>query len=181
MLQRWDVEPLVLDDLPSGGNTIIEELEHYQQGAEWGVVLLTPDDIRHRPKADGGETAGQTERGARDGDATRKARKVAGDDSLQERRGRVGLPSDIHGYVRHVQGARHDASKGLAKEMSDAGFLRRSPFESCSTLTCGSGAPPYSSENTHQASSRVARTQTTVAALTGFWPSGSPSAGPPSR
>ena len=47
MLHRWGLEPLVLQNLPSGGQTIIEKLEHFQQGVDFGVVLATPDDEGH--------------------------------------------------------------------------------------------------------------------------------------
>lgn len=45
MLRRWDLEPLILDQLPSDGSTIIEKLEKYTNKADFGIVLATPDDI----------------------------------------------------------------------------------------------------------------------------------------
>lgn len=45
MLRRWDLEPLILDQLPSDGGTIIEKLEKYTKQADFGIVLATPDDI----------------------------------------------------------------------------------------------------------------------------------------
>lgn len=45
MLRRWDLEPLILDPLPSDGSTIIEKLEKYTNQADFGIVLATPDDI----------------------------------------------------------------------------------------------------------------------------------------
>ena len=45
MLRRWDLEPLILDQLPSDGSTIIEKLEKYTSQADFGIVLATPDDI----------------------------------------------------------------------------------------------------------------------------------------
>ena len=45
MLRRWDLEPLILDQLPSDGSTIIEKLEKYTNQADFGIVLTTPDDI----------------------------------------------------------------------------------------------------------------------------------------
>ena len=45
MLRRWDLEPLILDQLESSGNTIIEKLEEYIPQAAFGIVLATPDDI----------------------------------------------------------------------------------------------------------------------------------------
>lgn len=44
MLLRWGLEPLILGQLPSGGKTIIEKLEHYQEGVGFAVVIATPDD-----------------------------------------------------------------------------------------------------------------------------------------
>ena len=48
MLRRWGLEPLLLDQLPSEGQTIIEKLEKYQASAEFGIVLATPDDEGHQ-------------------------------------------------------------------------------------------------------------------------------------
>ena len=45
MLRRWDLEPLILDQLVSEGNTIIEKLEEYTSQVHFGIVLATPDDI----------------------------------------------------------------------------------------------------------------------------------------
>jgi predicted nucleotide-binding protein len=44
MLLRWGLEPLILDQLPSGGKTIIEKLEHYREDVGFAVVIATPDD-----------------------------------------------------------------------------------------------------------------------------------------
>jgi len=45
MLRRWDVEPLILDQLPSEGQTLIEKLEKYaSEEVAFAVVLATPDD-----------------------------------------------------------------------------------------------------------------------------------------
>ncbi len=48
MLRRWDLDPLILDQLTSGGQTIIEKLESIRSGANFGVVWATPDDEGHR-------------------------------------------------------------------------------------------------------------------------------------
>lgn len=45
MLRRWDLEPLIIDQLASAGNTIIEKLEENIDKASFGIVLATPDDI----------------------------------------------------------------------------------------------------------------------------------------
>jgi len=48
MLRRWDLDPLILDQLPSEGQTIIEKLEKHTSEANFAVVLATPDDIGFR-------------------------------------------------------------------------------------------------------------------------------------
>src|SRR5262249_24118198 len=45
MLRRWGLDPVILDDLPSKGQTIIEKLEDYTEDVGFGVVLATPDDL----------------------------------------------------------------------------------------------------------------------------------------
>lgn len=54
MLRRWDLEPLILDQLPSEGTTLIEKLEKYaRDDVRFAVVLATPDDEGHvRGKSD---------------------------------------------------------------------------------------------------------------------------------
>jgi predicted nucleotide-binding protein len=47
MLRRWNLEPLILDQLPSKGKTIIEKIEHYRHECAFGVILATPDDEGH--------------------------------------------------------------------------------------------------------------------------------------
>lgn len=45
MLRRWNLEPLILDQLPSEGATLIEKLEKYaRDDVRFAVVLATPDD-----------------------------------------------------------------------------------------------------------------------------------------
>ena len=48
MLRRWGLEPLILDQLPTEGQTVIEKLEAAIAEASFGVVLATPDDEGHR-------------------------------------------------------------------------------------------------------------------------------------
>ncbi len=51
LLRRMGLEPIILQNLPAAGDTIIEKLEHYL-GAHGNVgyacVLLTPDDEGHK-------------------------------------------------------------------------------------------------------------------------------------
>jgi predicted nucleotide-binding protein len=49
MLRRWELEPLILDQLPSEGQTIIEKLMKYtKEDVGFAVVLATPDDEGNR-------------------------------------------------------------------------------------------------------------------------------------
>lgn len=48
MLRRWGLEPLIFDQIKSGGQTIIEKLETVRAEADFAVVLATPDDEGHR-------------------------------------------------------------------------------------------------------------------------------------
>ena len=48
MVRRWGLEPLILDQLPTEGQTVIEKLEGAMAEASFGVVLATPDDEGYR-------------------------------------------------------------------------------------------------------------------------------------
>lgn len=49
MLRRWNLDPLILEQLPSEGQTIIEKLEKYtNEDVCYAVVLATPDDIGYK-------------------------------------------------------------------------------------------------------------------------------------
>ena len=45
MLRRWDLDPVIIDQLASSGATIIEKLEEHTKEVNFGIVLATPDDI----------------------------------------------------------------------------------------------------------------------------------------
>ena len=44
LLRRWDLDPIILDQKASGGQTIIEKLEEYGADVGYAIVLATPDD-----------------------------------------------------------------------------------------------------------------------------------------
>lgn len=124
MLRRWGLEPLILDQLPSKGQTIIEKLEEYTADVGFGVVLSTPDDEGHR-------------RGKED-ERTFRARqnvvlelgmlltklgrqKVA---ILLKDQEKMERPSDIQGliYIPFKDNLQKDAGSVLAKEMAAQGY-----------------------------------------------------------
>ena len=44
LLRRWDLDPIILDQPASAGQTIIEKLEEYGSDVGYAIVLATPDD-----------------------------------------------------------------------------------------------------------------------------------------
>lgn len=44
LLRRWDLEPIILDQQASAGQTIIEKLEECGSDVGYAIVLATPDD-----------------------------------------------------------------------------------------------------------------------------------------
>ncbi len=124
MLRRWGLEPLILDQLPSEGQTIIEKLEKYTGEAMFGVVLATPDDEGFR-------------RNHPDEKALRARQNVVLElGMLLSRLGRSKVaillhqqenmerPSDIQGliYIPFKDNLEKDAGLLLAKEMTAAGY-----------------------------------------------------------
>ncbi len=123
MLRRWDLEPLILDQLESSGKTIIEKLEEYIAQAEFGIVLATPDDIGY----------------AKDNENAKKHRVrqnvILEMGMLLARLGRERVaillkniedmekPSDIHGliYIPFTSDVK-ETTIDLAKEMNKNGY-----------------------------------------------------------
>ncbi|MBR6051055.1 MAG: nucleotide-binding protein [Clostridia bacterium] len=44
LLRRWDLDPIILDQQASAGQTIIEKLEEYGADVGYAIILATPDD-----------------------------------------------------------------------------------------------------------------------------------------
>jgi len=124
MLRRWGLEPLILDQLPSEGQTIIEKLEKYQADVKFAVILATPDDEGHRA-------------GRADEKAFRARQNVVLElGMLLSRLGRSRIaillkaqndmerPSDIHGliYIPFKDDLQKEAGMVLAKEMAAQGY-----------------------------------------------------------
>lgn len=124
MLRRWGLEPLILDQLPSEGQTLIEKLEHYTDSVNFAVVLATPDDEGFR--------AGRV-----DEKAFRARQNVVLELGMLLSllgRSRVAIlikeqdkmerPSDIQGliYIPFKDNLEKEAGVILAKEMCSQGF-----------------------------------------------------------
>jgi predicted nucleotide-binding protein len=124
MLRRWGLEPLILDQLPSEGQTIIEKLEKYTGEAKFGVVLATPDD-------EGFRRSHPDEKALRARQnvvlelgmllSTLGRSKVA---ILLHQQENMERPSDIQGliYIPFKDNLEKDAGLLLAKEMTAAGY-----------------------------------------------------------
>lgn len=124
MLRRWRLEPLILDQLPSEGQTIIEKLEKYTAEVKFAVVLATPDDEGHRA-------------GHEDEKAFRARQNVVMELGmmltllgrknvaiLMKQQDNMERPSDIQGllYIPFKDNLQKDAGPLLAKEMAAQGY-----------------------------------------------------------
>lgn len=124
MLRRWGLEPLILDQLPSEGQTLIEKLETYTADVNFAVVLATPDDEGHRV-------------GHEDEKACRARQNVVLELGMLLSllgRSRVAIvlkqqsnmerPSDIQGliYIPYKDDLQKEAATTLAKEMTTQGY-----------------------------------------------------------
>ncbi len=124
MLRRWRLEPLILDQLPSEGQTIIEKLEKYTAEVKFAVVLATPDDEGYRA-------------GHEDEKAFRARQNVVMELGmmltllgrrnvaiLMKQQDDMERPSDIQGllYIPFKDNLQKDAGLLLAKEMQAQGY-----------------------------------------------------------
>lgn len=124
MLRRWRLEPLILDQLPSEGQTIIEKLESITANANFGVVLATPDDEGYRnghedEKAFRARQNVVLELGMLLAKLGRKRVAI-----LQKQQENMERPSDIQGliYIPFKDDVQKEAGLLLAKEMVAQGY-----------------------------------------------------------
>ena len=125
MLRRWGLEPIILDQLPSKGLTIIEKLEDYTEDVGFGVVLATPDDLGY-PKDHEDQKAFR---------ARQNVVMELGMLLVKLGRPRVAIllgsqvamerPSDIQGliYIPFKDNLQKEAGPLLAKEMAEQGYV----------------------------------------------------------
>ena len=124
MLRRWGLEPLILDQLPSKGQTIIEKLEEYTADVGFGVVLATPDDEGHRREHEDEKTYRARQNVVLELGMllTKLGRdKVA---ILLKEQDKMERPSDIQGliYIPFKDDLQKEAGALLAKEMAAQGY-----------------------------------------------------------
>lgn len=125
MLRRWRLEPLILDQLPNEGQTIIEKLEKATNEAKFAIVLATPDDEGHRSghedeKAFRARQNVVLELGMMLALLGRKNVAI-----LMKQQETMEKPSDIQGliYIPFKDSLQRDAGPLLAKEMAAQGYL----------------------------------------------------------
>lgn len=124
MLRRWKLEPLILDQLPSEGQTLIEKLEKYTAEVKFAVVLATPDDKGYRNGHED-ELASRArqnvvlELGML---LTRLGRKNVA--ILLKQQEKMERPSDIQGliYLPFHDKLQKEVGPNLAKEMLACGY-----------------------------------------------------------
>jgi predicted nucleotide-binding protein len=123
MLRKWGLEPILIDQLPSEGQTIIEKLEKYRGQSDFAVVLATPDDEGHRAsktdeKAFRARQNVVLELGMMLAHLGRARVAI-----LLKNVGNMERPSDIQGliYIPFVDSVK-EATLQLAKEMNKQGF-----------------------------------------------------------
>lgn len=124
MLRRWKLEPLILDQLPSEGQTIIEKLEKATGEAKFAIVLATPDDEGHRAGHDDEKSFRARQNVVLELGMMLTLlgrRNVA---ILMKQQDRMERPSDIQGliYIPFKDSLQKDAGPLLAKEMSAQGY-----------------------------------------------------------
>ncbi len=124
MLRRWGLDPLILDQLPSKGQTIIEKLEEYTNDIGFGVVLATPDDEGHRKDRLDEKTYRARQNVVLElGMLLTKLgrQKVA---ILLRDQEKMERPSDIQGliYIPFKENLQKEVGPLLAKEMAEQGY-----------------------------------------------------------
>jgi predicted nucleotide-binding protein len=124
MLRRWRLEPLILDQLPNEGQTIIEKLEKATGEAKFAIVLATPDDEGNRAghedeKAFRARQNVVLELGMMLALLGRKNVAI-----LMKQQDNMERPSDIQGliYIPFKDSLQKDAGPLLAKEMAAQGY-----------------------------------------------------------
>ena len=124
MLRRWGLEPVIMDQLASEGQTIIEKLESNTEQVGFAVVLATPDDQGHRA-----EHPGEIAYRARQNVVLELGMLLANLGRahvaiLHKEQTNTERPSNIQGliYIPFEDDLEKDAAVILAKEMTKQGY-----------------------------------------------------------
>ena len=119
VLEKLELQPIILKEKPSGGRTLIEKVEKYSD-VGFAVVLLTPNDIGYLK-----EESEQTEERARQNvifELGYFVGKLGRGKVCLLQKGKIDIPSDYSG-VGYVEMDFKGAWKiDLAKEFEEAGI-----------------------------------------------------------
>ena len=121
--QALELNPIILDEQPSRGQTIIEKFEEHADKAGFAIILLTPDDVGEQKKKENKLKlrARQNvilELGYFFGKLGRKRVCLLSKKGKKE----IELPSDIYGIVYVPMDDCNKWQKQLAEEMKEAGL-----------------------------------------------------------
>lgn len=118
---RCGLQPLVLQDLPSSGLTVIEKLEKYGRTADYAVLILTGDDVMQEEEARRARQNVIQELGWFQGVLGRKRTAIL-------RQQGVEIASNIAGvvYLEFVENNVEMAFDRLRQEFEEAGLLEAS-------------------------------------------------------
>jgi predicted nucleotide-binding protein len=117
-LESVDLDPVILQEKPNSGQTIIEKFEAHAATVSFAVVLLTPDDLGGASGSDHAERARQNviyELGYFTG-------KLGRGRACLLRKGNVDVPSDLSGVIYTELDTGDGWKLKLAKELRAAGF-----------------------------------------------------------
>ncbi len=127
LLRRLKLEPIVLQNVPGGGDTIIEKLEKLTR-ADFACVLVTPDDEGRKQSSDSSQDEELRPRARQNvvlelGMVLARLGRTRVAILVKERNGELERPSDIDGLLYipfrdHV----NDAKNLLASNLQNAGF-----------------------------------------------------------
>jgi len=120
-LEKADFIPIILNEMPSGGRTVIEKLEHYSQ-VGFAVVLLTPDDVGGKGTG-GASNLGPRARQNVIGELFLFIGKLGRSRVCSLKKGDLEFPSDIAGVVYVEMDAAGAWKATLLKELEAAGYV----------------------------------------------------------
>lgn len=125
IIKGFGLDPIILDQIPGVGNTIIEQLEKQIEGAVFACVLLTPDDEGH-PKDKPDEKKYRARQ-----NVILELGMVAGKLGRQQvavfHKGELEMPSDIRDliYIPFGDGDVEEAKKKLKSHLEQVGIATR--------------------------------------------------------
>lgn len=122
LLEKLDLEPIILHEQPNKGRTLIEKLEHNASNVGYAFIILTPDDF-------GGETSDKLQPRARQNVILELGYfmgRLGRDRICCLYKGAVELPSDMFGVVYlHYDNNMKECFSEIATELTNSGYRLR--------------------------------------------------------